>query len=115
MTASSGSLGEGAAFVGELLTGGIATGLATLALAGVGFAMLAGRLELRRGAAVILGCFLMIGAPAIARGILGLGREAAPGPVASVSSPAPAPAPVQPETRKVQQSADPYAGASLVR
>ena len=113
MTESSGSLGESAAFVGEILTGGMATGLATLALAGVGFAMLAGRLELRRGAAVMLGCFLMIGAPAIARGILGLGNQAGPPPVASLESPASPPG--QLDAKKVQQSADPYAGASLVR
>jgi len=107
-----GSIGDAAAYVAEVLTGGLAMGLATLALAGVGFAMLTGRLELRRGAAVIVGCFLIIGAPVVARGILGFGAAAAQSAKLEMSAPV-APKPL--EARKVQQSADPYAGASLVR
>ncbi len=38
----------------------------TIALAGIGFVMLAGRVDLRRGATVILGCFILFAAPSMA-------------------------------------------------
>lgn len=111
MTGSSGSIGEAARFVAAVLSGSLAMGLAILALAGVGLAMLTGRLEVRRGLATILGCFLMVGAPAIARGILGFSAaDVRPAVVTDV------PTVTQPlEAKRVQQTADPYAGASLVR
>jgi type IV secretory pathway VirB2 component (pilin) len=111
----SGSIGGAADFVTSLLTGSLAMGLATLAVAGVGFAMLTGRLELRRGAAVILGCFVMLGAPALARGIVGLGGEAGPPPPPPVAAAPSPPATLPLEAKEIQKSADPYAGASLIR
>lgn len=94
-----------------LLSGPLAVGLATLGVAGFGLSMLAGRLELRRGLAVILGCFVLLGAPAMARGLLGLLDIERPAPVI-----APQVAHSEPaiESRTVQTTDDPYAGASLV-
>jgi type IV secretory pathway VirB2 component (pilin) len=109
--ASAGSIADASAFVGTILSDTFATGLATIALVGVGFAMMSGRLDVRRGAAVIVGCFMMIGAPAIARGILGLGSTAAVPPPAMEG----ASAPPALEAKEVQKAADPYAGASLIR
>lgn len=57
------------------LLGAVATSVAVIAVAAVGFMMLTGRMDWRRGAMVILGCFILFGAAAIVGGI----REAAQG------------------------------------
>jgi type IV secretion system protein VirB2 len=51
------------------LLGAVATSVAVIAVAGVGFMMLTGRMDWRRGAMVILGCFILFGAAAIVAGI----------------------------------------------
>lgn len=51
------------------LLGTVATVAAVIAVAGVGFMMLTGRLNWRYGATVILGCFVLFGAGAIVAGI----------------------------------------------
>jgi type IV secretion system protein VirB2 len=57
------------------LLGTVATVAAVIAIAGVGFMMLTGRMNWRHGATVILGCFILFGAGAIVAGI----RQAAGG------------------------------------
>lgn len=51
------------------LLGNVATTAAVIAVAVVGFMMLAGRIEWRRGLTVIVGCFVIFGAAAIVAGI----------------------------------------------
>jgi type IV secretion system protein VirB2 len=51
------------------LLGTAATVVAVIAIAGVGFAMLTGRINWRHGAVVILGCFILFGAATIVGGI----------------------------------------------
>jgi len=51
------------------LLGNVATALAVIAVGAVGLMMLTGRIEWRRGATVILGCFIVFGAAAIVAGI----------------------------------------------
>jgi type IV secretion system protein VirB2 len=51
------------------LLGNVATALAVLAVGAVGLMMLTGRIDWRRGATVILGCFIVFGAGAIVAGI----------------------------------------------
>ena len=51
------------------LLGNVATAVAVMAVAAVGFMMLTGRLNWRFGATVILGCFVLFGAGAIVTGI----------------------------------------------
>ena len=51
------------------LLGTVATVVAVMAVAAVGFMMLTGRLNWRYGATVILGCFILFGASAIVAGI----------------------------------------------
>lgn len=60
--------------------GDLAVGLCTIAVAPVGFLMLTGRLPLRRGGLVVLGVFLLLGAPAVAASLVDLAR---PSPVAA--------------------------------
>lgn len=51
------------------LMGNVATTVAVMAVAGVGFMMLTGRMNWRFGATVVLGCFILFGAGAIVSGI----------------------------------------------
>ena len=51
------------------LLGTVATVAAVIAVAGVGFMMLTGRINWRYGAVVIIGCFILFGAASIVAGI----------------------------------------------
>lgn len=51
------------------LLGTVATVAAVIAVASVGFMMLTGRIDWRRGGIVILGCFILFGAASIVAGI----------------------------------------------
>ena len=54
------------------LLGNVATAAAVVAVAMVGFMMLTGRIEWRRGLTVVIGCFIIFGAVAIVSGIRSL-------------------------------------------
>src|SRR5688572_4211369 len=51
------------------LLGNVATAVAVMAVAAVGFMMLTGRLHWRFGATVLIGCFVLFGAASIVGGI----------------------------------------------
>jgi type IV secretion system protein VirB2 len=51
------------------LLGNVATAVAVMAVAAVGFMMLTGRMNWRFGATVIIGCFILFGAGSIVSGI----------------------------------------------
>ena len=51
------------------LLGNVATALAVIAVGATGLLMLTGRIDWRRGAVVILGCFILFGAASIVGGI----------------------------------------------
>jgi len=51
------------------LLGNVATALAVIAVGATGLMMLTGRIDWRRGATVILGCFIVFGAVSIVAGI----------------------------------------------
>ncbi len=51
------------------MLGTVATVLAVMAVAAVGFLMLTGRMDWRFGATVIIGCFIVFGAGSIVAGI----------------------------------------------
>jgi len=97
------------------LLGTVATGIATIAIAALGFLMLTGRLPVRRGMTAILGCFILFGAASMARTIrAGLGdlAGAAEPPVAYATAPPPRALPPPPAPRP-QPQADPFAGAAV--
>jgi type IV secretion system protein VirB2 len=56
-------------WVRDTLLGQVATTVAVIAVAMVGFMMLTGRMNWRFGATVILGCFILFGAASIVAGI----------------------------------------------
>ena len=51
------------------LMGNVATAVAVMAVAAVGFMMLTGRMNWRFGATVVIGCFILFGAASIVAGI----------------------------------------------
>ena len=53
----------------DVLLGTAATSIAVIAIAAIGFGMLTGRVNIRHGATVILGCFILFGAASIVAGI----------------------------------------------
>ena len=57
-------------WINGVLLGPVAVSLCVLAVAFVGFAMLTGRWPLRLGFRVVLGCFVLFGAPVIAAGLM---------------------------------------------
>jgi type IV secretory pathway VirB2 component (pilin) len=58
------------------LLGNVATAVAVIAVAIVGFMMLTGRMNWKHGITVILGCFILFGATVIVAGIQGAARLA---------------------------------------
>src|SRR5215218_10967805 len=65
----SGPIVAALAWLQGTLLGNVATAVAVMAVAAVGFMMLTGRLNWRFGATVIIGCFVLFGAGAIVTGI----------------------------------------------
>lgn len=90
----------------DLATGELALVVTTIAVAIVGLMMLDGRLDWRRGARVLLGCFLIFGAGTISSAFMmfGDGVTAAP-----VQYPSAAPQP----SSQSGESNDPWASAFL--
>ncbi len=110
-----GAISAAASWVSDLLFGPLATTIAVIAIAWVGFSMLSGRIEIRRGLAVVFGCFLLFGARGIADSLrFSAMNEGAP--IAASVPPSPNFAKPQPAAN-TPNGYDPYAGAavSLVR
>lgn len=105
-----GAIAEAANWMASVLTGGVGTIVAILAVATAGFAMLLGRVSVRDGARVVIGCFVLFGAPLIGRELLGLARWSS-GPVAVETQPDKQGSTVVPTPTPTNR--DPYAGASL--
>lgn len=93
------------------MLGSVATTVAVISIAWVGFEMLAGRVPLQRGATVLAGCFILFGAPTIVAGLMSMGAGSAAPPVAAVETSPLAHLPVAPANP--QGNYDPYAGASV--
>ena len=96
------------------MLGTVAVTIAIIVVASIGFLMLAGRIDLRRSASVIVGCFIIFGASIIAGGIMSTAngiaaREEATEPMPMALAP-PSP-PAYPQAPP--QPYDPYAGAAL--
>ena len=67
--AGSGAITGALTWLEGTLMGTVATVAAVIAIAGVGFMMLTGRMNWRYGATVIIGCFILFGAASIVAGI----------------------------------------------
>lgn len=67
--AGSGPIVSAVNWIQGTLLGTLATAVAVVGVAAVGFLMLTGRINWRHGAVVILGCFILFGAASIVGGI----------------------------------------------
>ena len=63
---SANAIGAALSWLQGTLLGSVATAAAIVAVASVGFLMLTGRIDFRRAAHVILGCFILFGADCFA-------------------------------------------------
>ncbi len=104
----SGALAGALQWLQALLLGPVASTIAIIAVAGIGYGLLSGRIDLRRAATVTMGCFLIFGAPAIVGGMTSRRAETEVRTVANVPPPPPVTA-LSPE----MPAYDPYAGASV--
>ena len=105
------AIGSATSWISDLLFGPLATIIAVIAIAWIGFAMLSGRIDIRRGLSVVLGCFLLFGARGMVEGL----RPLAPSE-AFVSSVGPAPSyAISPPSDNNANGYDPYAGAAVMR
>lgn len=95
-------------WVHDLLLGTSGVVVAVIAIAGIGFAMLQGRIAWRYSVRAVLGCFILFGAPLIAAGLLRMAESDS----ASSAKPIVALEPITIPSRPAPP-ADPYAGASL--
>ncbi len=123
----SGALVAAVQWLQNTLLGTVATTVAVICVATVGLMMLSGRVDVRRGASVVLGCFILFGASSIAAGIrsVATGDFASAEPVYQVDPWLPPPPPAPPQalrpaiadpyglTLPPPASADPHAGAAL--
>lgn len=57
-------------WIQQLILGSLAQTIATIGVATIGFLMLTGRFDWKRGIQVIIGCFIVFGATSIANGIM---------------------------------------------
>lgn len=91
------------------LLGTVATSVAVIAIAWVGLMLLSGRISIRYGFTVFMGCFILFGAALISAGIRGAAER---GP-AAYAPPSPPPAAPPPAPTPPPANADPYAGAAV--
>lgn len=96
-------------WVRGVLLGSIGTMIAVVAVAAVGLLMLSGRVPVRRGLIVVLGCFVLFSAATIADGLVSGATASATPPEPVSPPPPPAYTPSQPKPVPY----DPYAGASV--
>ena len=75
------SIVAGVTWVEHALLGTVATAVAVICVAGLGFAFLAGRVPVRRAMTVLIGCFILFGAPTIAAGLGALVLREPPSPL----------------------------------
>ena len=102
------SLLSASAWLQSVLLGSIATTVAVLAIAIVGLLMLRGRVPLRRGATVVIGCFILFSAGTIASGLAAAIQQSEPIDL-TLAAPAPSYTPTAPRP----PANDPYAGAAV--
>lgn len=106
------AIANGIGWIQDAALGTVATTVAVIAVAAIGLLMLSGRLELRRGITVVLGCFILFGAASLAGALTSsTGANTQPRPLAA---PDPGPLSSQLLTPTPPPSVyDPYAGASV--
>jgi len=108
VAAQGGALLAAVGWFEALLIGPLGTSVAVIAIAGIGFRMLTGDASVRNGLRVVVGVFILFGAPLIARGLTALAQsDEGTTIVTQPLSPSPQTRPTNPI------GFDPYAGAAM--
>jgi type IV secretory pathway VirB2 component (pilin) len=110
--AGDGSLVAASRWLTDLLAGQIATTIAVLAVAFVGFRMLTGRFSVKAALRVVLGCFVLFGSSVLVQGLMLAARDAGTPMVPAAAAPyqtPPRPTPAAPPS-----SANPFDPYSTV-
>lgn len=96
-------------WIASILTGSLALSIASIAVAWLGFVMLSGKLEIRRGLQTVFGCFLLFAAPQLAKSLFEISQNSAPRPMVIENNP------TLPHSiiKSKSSRADPYAGAAM--
>ena len=102
--------GNAGDWLGGLLGGELTTALCVVAIAMLGLLMLGGRLPVRTGLKVVMGCFLLLSASLVATGLQGVERDS--GVALAQTQNRPVTVETEPEVLP-PANYDPYAGASL--
>ncbi len=95
------------------MLGRIATAIAVLAVAALGFAMLTERIDHRRAFTVLVGCFLVFGASGIAASFLSSNVREPISERPQIVAAVPPPSPALGKPQQPRAPYDPYAGASV--
>lgn len=110
----SGAIVAAVSWLQNTLLGTVATTVAVICVATVGLMMLSGRVDLRRGASVVLGCFILFGASTIAAGISSVATgDFGPAEATAQVEPWLPPPPPQPPPAPPRVPSDPFAGAAV--
>jgi type IV secretory pathway VirB2 component (pilin) len=105
----SSSITDAVAWIDAAVRGQVATAIAVIAVALLGYGMLFGRISVRDAARTVLGCFILFGAPLIAQGLIGASQAGAPAPPPSgVEEPPPMLLPPPVPSRTGANPFDPY-------
>ena len=96
-------------WIAGTLTGTLGLSVTVVAVAWFGFMMLRGSLDIGRGLRIVMGCFVLFGAPSIAQGLLELARIGEGSRPTATVQPIAAPDATSPKP----QGFDPYAGAAV--
>lgn len=113
MSDSTSPISSAVGWLQSILLGTLAITVAIVAIASLGFLMMTGRIDFRRAAQLVLGCFIIFGASTIATGILAAVSDGGGQPyMAQAASPPPL-LPSPPPAAAQSTSYDPYAGAAL--
>lgn len=109
---SASSIVAGVTWIEHALLDTAATAIAVICVAGLGYQFLIGRIPSRRAITVVLGCFILFGAPSIAAALSALARpEPAVGTVAQDATPPPQAPPIyRSPSRAAPNPFDPYGG-----
>jgi len=101
---------EPISWLAALMTGRLATVVATLAVAALGFLLLRGLIPGRRALAVVVGIAVVTAAPAIAAALVGVVQ---PEPLSADVAAEAATDVNSPESPTLAENYDPYAGAAV--
>ena len=107
------SIADAVAWIQEAALGTAATTIAIIAVAAIGLLILSGRLELRRGITVVLGCFILFGAAGIAATLTNIGGVGMRANEISAPDSSPLAQQVGASPPSAPAAYDPYAGASV--